>query len=81
MKRMPPPPRLTRLLARTLHLVAGSTLAVMAYAPLAWMEWLRPPAQWLVVPTLVASGLWLWLGARLARAFAPHRAPGNGGRA
>lgn len=60
-----------RTLMRYVHLAGSAFLGTYVYAP--WKEnpWFSLLVQALVVPALIATGLWMWLGARFQRKLAP----------
>lgn len=66
-------PLSSRAWARLVHLGLAGFLGAAVYAPLVWVEAIRPVFQWGVLPLTAASGLWLWLGHRLRRRSAPAR--------
>ena len=57
----------TRKLLRGLHLLAAAFLGTLVYSPWIGNEWFLLLNQVVVVPMLVVTGAWMWLGARLRR--------------
>jgi len=56
-----------RQLVRLIHLLIGSALGFLVYAPTSLTEGLRLVMQVGVLPMVVLSGLWLWYGTRLLK--------------
>ena len=56
-----------RQVVRLIHLLIGSALGFLVYAPASLTEGLRLVMQVGVLPILVLSGLWLWYGTRLLK--------------
>ncbi len=56
-----------RQLVRLLHLLIGSALGFLVYAPPSLTEGLRLIMQVGVLPLVVLTGLWLWYGTRLLK--------------
>lgn len=56
-----------RQLVRLIHLLIGSALGFLVYAPASLTEGLRLVMQAGVLPMVVLSGLWLWYGTRLLK--------------
>ncbi|MER3389374.1 MAG: hypothetical protein RJQ01_05015 [Microcella sp.] len=53
-------PRTQRTAARTIHIVVGLLLGAIVYAPTAIGAVLLPIAQYVGVPAVVITGLFLW---------------------
>lgn len=60
-----PTQRQLRALQRAAHLLVGAVLIVYVYAPTALGVGLVSAVRWLVVPTLVVSGVLLWKWPRI----------------
>ncbi len=56
-----------RQLVRVIHLLIGSALGFLVYAPASLTEGLRLVMQVGVFPLVVLSGVWLWYGTRLLK--------------
>ncbi len=54
-----------RQLVRVVHLIIGSALGFLVYAPPHLTEGLRLIIQVGVFPVVVLTGLWLWYGTRI----------------
>ena len=57
-----------RKLLRVLHLAAAGCLGTLVYSPWIDTQWFLLLNQFVVVPLLVVTGVWMWLGPRLRRA-------------
>jgi hypothetical protein len=56
-----------RTVLRWVHVVFGLPLVGLVYGPPAETEKYRPMFQYVFVPALVLSGLWMWKGHLLRR--------------
>ncbi len=58
-----------RNILRWLHILASIPIAGYVYGPVAHI----PPAafavKWVIVPAVALSGLWMWKGHRVRKAF------------
>lgn len=54
-----------RILLRCLHILAGALTATVIYAPPGFLPFLTTLAQWVIIPFLVLTGLYLWQMPRI----------------
>ncbi len=59
-----------RAVVRWLHLMASIPIAGYIYGPVADIPRAAFAVKWVVVPVVVLSGLWMWKGHRVKKAFA-----------
>ena len=57
--------RRTRTALRWLHLLGAALIGTYVYSPWDDIAWYAMLVEWGVIPLLVVSGLWMWLGHRL----------------
>ena len=62
-----------RKVVRWLHIGAGSNIATYIYSPWSQIPSFQIFTKALVIPLTVLSGLWLWKGHLLRRAFNNNR--------
>ena len=58
-----------RKLLRALHLIGAGCFGTLVYSPWIANEWFLLLNQFVVVPLLVFTGVWMWLGPRIRRAL------------
>lgn len=56
-----------RLIIRTLHLVLSIPILGYLYGPVAQIPQAAWFTQWIAMPLVVLSGLWLWLKPKIRR--------------
>lgn len=64
-----------RSIVRWLHIVASIPIAGYIYGPVASIEPAALVVKWVIVTVVVLSGLWMWKGHLVRKAFSPKFIP------
>ena len=58
-----------RSILRTIHLVGAGIIGTYIYSPWSSLEWFTQLNQFVVVPLLSLSGIWMWKGQKIRAAL------------
>jgi hypothetical protein len=64
-----------RNIVRWLHIIASIPIAGYIYGPLAQIPRTAFAVKWVIVPVVVLSGLWMWKGHLVKKAFSRKPSP------
>ena len=64
-----------RALVSWLHLIASIPILGYIYGPVAHIPRAAFAVKWIIVPVVLLSGLWLWKGNLIQRAWRLRRRP------
>lgn len=56
-----------RILLRWLHLLGGAAIGTYIYAPWKEISWFTLLIQVVILPTLLFTGIWMWVGPKLKK--------------
>lgn len=73
-------PRTQRTIARTIHIGVGLLLGTIVYAPVYVGAVLMPIAQFVGIPAVIITGLYIWRQAQV-RSWLRRRSAGSAGAA
>jgi len=65
-----------RNMTRILHIIAGALISALVYSPLQTNSIYIAAMQFIVIPGLIVSGIFLWQQARILKLFRPNRRTG-----